>query len=108
VINKKLFGMALIINALTNNTHADDLLTKADLSYGEYLSSECLTCHKIQGETTGIPSIVGLDAEILATLLHAYRSKELNNKAMQMVAGRLDNEQIASLSAYFASLTARN
>ncbi|NBX07860.1 MAG: cytochrome C, partial [Proteobacteria bacterium] len=35
---------------------------------------------------------------------HSYRNKELENKVMQLVAGRLDDEQIASLAVYFASL----
>jgi cytochrome c553 len=36
--------------------------------------------------------------------MNAYRSKELDNKVMQMMAGRLDDEQIISLAAYFSSL----
>jgi len=38
--------------------------------------------------------------------MHAYKKKELENKVMQLVAGRLDDEQIASLATYFASLPA--
>ena len=29
-------------------------------------------------------------------MMHSYRNKELDNKVMQLVAGRLDDEQIAS------------
>lgn len=98
------FILILLLSALTHNSYANELLLKADIAYGEHLSSECLTCHKIQGESRGIPSIVGTNAEILATLLNAYKAKELDNQAMQMIAGQLDDEQIASLSVYFASL----
>ena len=83
---------------------ADDLLAKADSAYGEYLSGECVTCHRADGGDDGIPSITGLDAEGFAYIMHAYRSKELENNVMQLVAGRLDDEQIASLAVYFASL----
>ena len=86
-------------------SYAEDLLAQADIAYGEYLSGECVTCHRTNGADDGIPSIIGLDAEGFAYIMHAYRSKELENKVMQLVAGRLDNEQIASLAIYFASLS---
>jgi len=38
------------------------------------------------------------------TIMKAYRSKELDNKVMQMMVGRLDDEQITSLAAYFSLL----
>ena len=83
---------------------AEDVLAKADLAYGEYLSGECVTCHRADGGDDGIPSITGLDAEGFIYMMHAYRTKELENKVMQLVAGRLDDEQIASLAVYFATL----
>ena len=49
-------------------------------------------------------SIIGLDAEGFAYIMHSYREKELDNKVMQLVAGRLDDEQIASLAVYFSKL----
>lgn len=85
-------------------SHAEDLLKNADIGYGEYLSGECVTCHRIDGDDDGIPSIVGLDAEGFAYIMHAYKKKELSNNVMQLVAGRLDDEQIASLAVYFESL----
>ena len=48
-----------------------------------------------------------LTGEIVApaTALHSFQTKERENKVMQLVAERLDKEQIASLAVYFASLT---
>ena len=86
---------------------AEDLLKGADSAYGEYLAGECVTCHSASGADKGIPSIIGLDAEGFAYMMHAYRNKELDNKVMQLVAGRLDDEQIASLAVYFAALPAK-
>ena len=86
---------------------ADDLLAGADEGYGEYLSSECLACHNQEG-SKGIPAIAGLEALILAQKLMAYRSKELENQVMQLVAGNLDDEQIASLALYFSKLGSSN
>ena len=79
-----------------------DQIAKADLGYGEYLAGECVTCHRKSG--TGIPQINGIEAETFVTIMQAYRSKDLDNKVMQMMAGRLDDEQIISLAAYFSSL----
>ena len=90
-----------ISNALAQADLADQI-AKADIGYGEYLAGECVTCHRKSG--TGIPQINGIEAETFVTIMKAYRSKELDNKVMQMMAGRLDDEQIISLAAYFALL----
>ena len=90
-----------ISNALAQADLADQI-AKADIGYGEYLAGECVTCHRKSG--TGIPQINGIEAETFVTIMKAYRSKELDNKVMQMMAGRLDDEQITSLAAYFSLL----
>ena len=87
---------------------AENLLDGADVGYGEYLSGECVTCHSQIGVNNGIPSINGLDAEVFASVLHAYKAGDLEHPVMQMVAGRLDDEQIASLAVYFATLSEGN
>ncbi|MEG9862826.1 MAG: hypothetical protein V6Z81_10145 [Parvularculales bacterium] len=82
------------------------ILGKADQGYGEYLSGECVTCHHQAGKDEGIPAIQGLDPEVFITVIYSYKNNEIENKVMQLVAGRLDDEQIASLAVYFASLPA--
>ena len=84
--------------------HAENLLAGADVDYGEYLSGECVTCHSQKGVDKGIPAINGLDAEVFAEIMHAYKVGDMEHPVMQMVAGRLDGEQIASLAVYFAAL----
>ncbi len=99
-----MFGAVMygaISNALAQADLADQI-AKADIGYGEYLAGECVTCHRKSG--TGIPQINGIEAETFVTIMKAYRSKELDNKVMQMMAGRLDDEQIISLAAYFSLL----
>ncbi len=76
----------------------------ADLEYGEYLSGECVTCHSATGADKGIPSITGWDAESFVLVMKAYKSKERENPVMQIIASRLDDEQMAALAAYFATL----
>ena len=90
------------ISGTVAQTDLADQIAKADLGYGEYLAGECAACHQKSGK--GIPQINGIEAETFVTIVKAYRSKELDNKVMQMMAGRLDDEQIISLAAYFSSL----
>ena len=90
------------ISSAVGQTDLADQIAKADLGYGEYLAGECVTCHRKSG--AGTPQINGIEAETFVTIVKAYRSKERDNKVMQMMAGRLDDEQIISLAAYFSSL----
>lgn len=75
-----------------------------DVAYGEYLASECLTCHKRDGADEGIPSIVRWNEEDFVIALHAYKRKLRPHPVMQMMAGRLSDEEIAALAAYFATI----
>ena len=90
----------------TVTASAENLLDGADIGYGEYLSGECVTCHSQKGVDKGIPVINGLDAEVFATVMHSYKNGDIQHPVMQMVAGRLDGEQIASLAVYFATVSA--
>jgi len=81
-----------------------EIIAMGDIEYGEYLGAECAVCHQQSGASEGIPSIHGIDAEVFVALMLAYRSKELENPIMQMIAGRLNDEQIGSLALYFSTL----
>ena len=84
--------------------HAVDaaiLAIQGDPEYGEYLSSECSTCHQLDGDYDGIPAIVGWPAEDFVVAMHAYKDKFRPHPVMQMMAGRLSNDEIAALAAYF-------
>ena len=77
------------------------LAIQGDPEYGAYLSNECTTCHQIEGGDEGIPSIVYWPAEDFVVALHAYKEKKRPHPVMQMIAGRLNNDEIAALAAYF-------
>lgn len=80
------------------------LAIEGDAEYGEYLSSECTTCHQASGADKGIPSIVLWPEEDFVIAMHAYKSGTREHPVMNMVAGRLGDEEIAALAAYFARL----
>ena len=75
-----------------------------DIDYGEYLSSECTTCHHSQGLDEGIPSITGWPIESFVWALHSYKSGARNHPIMEMITQRLSNEEIASLAIFFESI----
>lgn len=80
------------------------LALKGDPEYGEYLSSECLTCHRSDGTAEGIPSITRWPEEDFVVAMHAYKEQLRPHPVMQMMAARLNDEEIAALAAYFKEL----
>ncbi|MBE1284113.1 MAG: c-type cytochrome [Rhodobacteraceae bacterium] len=75
-----------------------------DPDYGEYLSTECTTCHQVDGEYDGIPVITGWYEEDFVLAMHAYKEKIRPHPVMHMMAARLSDEEIAALAAYFGAL----
>lgn len=89
---------------ITGTDHAvapEILAIQGDPEYGEYLSSECTSCHQLSGDNDGIPGIIGWPAEDFVIAMHAYKDEVRPHPVMQMMAGRLSNEEIAALAAYF-------
>lgn len=80
------------------------LALEGDPEYGEYLANECQTCHQVSGANDGIPGISGWPSEDFVVAMHAYKRKLRPHPVMQMMAGRLNDEEIAALAAYFKDL----
>lgn len=78
------------------------LAIQGDRAWGQFLSSECKTCHLAEGGDEGIPSIVAWPEEDFVLAMHAYKRGLRPNQTMQMMAQRLSDEEIAALAAYFA------
>lgn len=88
--------------AVLSATHP--AFAEGDKELGQYLSSECVTCHQLSGQYQGIPSIVGWPPATFVAIMHEYRQKKRDNPIMQTIAARLTPEDIAALAAYFGSL----
>ncbi|QIE47205.1 c-type cytochrome [Pseudohalocynthiibacter aestuariivivens] len=80
------------------------LALEGDPDYGAYLATECLTCHRADGSANGIPSITLWPTDDFVIAMHAYKRKLRPHPVMQMMAGRLSDEEIAALAAYFKDL----
>ncbi len=77
------------------------LAVSGDPEYGAYLGSECITCHRADGADEGVPSIIGWPIDDFVITLQAYKRGKRRHQAMQTIAKRLSDEEIASLAAYF-------
>jgi cytochrome c len=76
-----------------------------DRELGQYLSTECLTCHRPSGQAVGgVPQIFGWPEDQFIAVMHAYKHAHRDNPVMQTIAGRLGEEEIAALAAYFGEL----
>jgi cytochrome c len=73
----------------------------ADAGYGEYLASECVTCHGAHANAS-IPALQALAYEELIAALKAYREGTRTNPVMQSVARSLGDAEIEALAAYFS------
>lgn len=76
-----------------------------DRELGQYLSTECLTCHRQSGQAVGgIPQIFGWPEDQFIAVMHAYKLSQRDNPVMQAIAGRLKEDEIAALAAYFGEI----
>jgi cytochrome c len=93
-------GAALLVNLTAS------ALAAGDRAFGQHLASECVACHQLTGQYQGIPPIVAWPEETFVAVMNGYRLKLRPNAVMQTIAGKLSDEEIAALAAYFGSLPA--
>lgn len=72
--------------------------------YGEYLSSECSTCHRLDAFEGGIPPLGHLPRDYFVIAMKEYRTGQRLNPAMVSVANSLNDEEIEALAAYYDAL----
>jgi len=77
------------------------LTLNADPEFGEYLASECLTCHQSADSSGGVPPIDGLRPAYFVQALLDYKSRVRSNSVMQLMAGNLGDDELAALAAFF-------
>jgi cytochrome c553 len=96
---KKLF-LALAILALAVPAQA------GDAAAGKAKVAKCKTCHGIDGiaKIPIAPHIAGESTIYLETQLKAFRSGKREHEIMSVVAKDLTDEDIADLSAWYASI----
>ena len=99
----RLLFAILIVSSL--NIQSPALAQAGDKAFGEYLSSECVTCHQTSGKSVGaIPPIIGWPIDQFLAVMNAYKNKERDNNIMQTIAAKLKEDELAALATFFESL----
>ena len=74
-------------------------------AYGEYLSGECVTCHRLNEDSHEIPAIFGWPEDRFIETLALYKHGARENAAMRNVAASLGDEEMAALARFFSRQT---
>ncbi len=85
---------------------ASDPAYAGDARAGRQKLTTCQGCHGLDGlsKNPEAPNLAGQVEGYLAKSLEAYRSGERKNESMNIVAKELSDEDIADVSAYYASI----
>lgn len=73
-------------------------------SYGQHLSQECTSCHRVDGIDNGIPSITGWPVDMFTRTIKFYQEGQRTNPVMVSVAKSLDDDQVRALALYWSSV----
>jgi cytochrome c553 len=88
--------------------HAQDN-PAGDVASGQKKAAMCIGCHGIPGyrasfpEIHQVPMISGQGAKYIASALSAYKKGERKHPTMRGIAGSLSDQDIADVSAFYAS-----
>lgn len=83
-----------------------------DIERGAEAAGVCIACHQPDGSGMNVasgeswPRLAGLEAAYIAKQLHDYQSGKRSNDSMMPFANMLNEQQIADVAAYYASLPA--
>ncbi|MFM2347242.1 MAG: hypothetical protein RL654_1995 [Pseudomonadota bacterium] len=98
---------ACVLATMALGAQAQDVA--GDPAAGQRKAAMCIGCHGIPNyrasfpEVHQVPMISGQGAKYIAAALNGYRSGERRHPTMRGVAGSLTDQDIADLSAYYAS-----
>jgi cytochrome c553 len=70
---------------------------------GGQLAAVCASCHRLDGDEKGNPSIIGLAEDRLTRAMLAYRLGERPSHIMQAIALSLSDEEIATVARFLAA-----
>jgi cytochrome c553 len=79
-----------------------------DVAAGKAKADACKSCHGANGEGVGkFPALAGHKAEDVIQALNDYKSGKRPNAPMKAAAGKLGDDDMANLAAFYASLPAK-
>jgi cytochrome c553 len=97
---------AVVPTAVVWNKETLQAAKSGDAQRGKALAAGCAGCHGAEGISPSdtFPNLAGLPAEVLYKQLDDYRSGKRQNPTMQAMAAPLDDQKVADVAAFFASL----
>lgn len=99
---------AFALAAGVSSVHAQDN-PAGDVASGQKKAAMCIGCHGIPGyrasfpEIHQVPMISGQGAKYIASALQAYKKGERKHPTMRGIASSLSDQDIADVSAFYAS-----
>ena len=72
--------------------------------YGEYLSAQCSTCHRLNAFEGAIPPLGHLPRDYFIVAMREYKSGRRTNPAMVSVANALSDDEIVALAVYYSTI----
>jgi cytochrome c553 len=96
-----LASLAASVTASTAARAADEARLK---SYGQHLSQECTSCHRVDGIDNGIPPIAGWPVEVFMRTIKSFQEGQRTNPVMVSVAKSLEEDQVRALALYWSSV----
>lgn len=93
-------AIAVLLIAVSGAAHAG-----GNAADGKIKAAQCAMCHGLDGKGGGPnPPVVALDTARFSAALNDYRSGKRKHPMMEMMAKKLSAQDIADLSAHYASL----
>ena len=98
------FLTALALAALVATSISAEAAGNAEA--GKKKAAQCQTCHGLDGmsKLPEAPNLAGQNPAYLVRALGDYKSGARKNEMMSVIIGQLTPEDIADLSAYYASI----
>ncbi|MEN3794340.1 cytochrome c [Fulvimarina sp. MAC3] len=97
----------LVLSAVMISTFAlPAQVLAADAAAGREKASQCATCHGKDGIAVqpDAPNLAGMSPIYTEAQLKAFKSGERQHQQMSIIASSLSDEDIADLSAWYASI----
>lgn len=101
-LTKAVICLATLFSCVLSSSNA----FAGDIAKGKAKSTTCVACHGSNGISMipMYPNLAGQKEQYLVLQMKAFRDKTRNNMIMAPMAAGLSDDDIANLSAYYASL----
>jgi sulfide dehydrogenase cytochrome subunit len=76
----------------------------ADEHPGARIAASCAACHRLDGQDSGIPRIVGLDPSHVVATMQAFKADTASHDLMHAVSLTLSDAEITAVAHYLSTL----